>query len=179
MPFPDGFAGNAMKYAASKIAAHQATRDFLAANSPHYTVVTFHPTFVLGDSLIQEKAADIDGMNGLFWLSLMSEKPKIANSWVHVRDVANAHVKALDTETKSGTEFLLSRPSISWEDVASFVKTKYPALGCQLQGPFEGGWAVDTPAADNILGVKWRSEKAIIEDVVNQQLSLRAKDSVN
>ncbi|KAJ5166299.1 dihydroflavonal-4-reductase [Penicillium canariense] len=177
MDFPEGFVGEVLKYSASKILAHQATRDFLAANSPHYSVITLHPVFVLGDSMIQQTASELDSINGLFWKSLFTEKPQLSSTWVHVRDVADAHVKVLETDVKSGTEFILSRPATSWEEVASFVKSKYPALGCQLQPPFESGWTVETTGAEQNLGIKWRSEWEIVEDVVNQQLALQAKAS--
>ncbi|KAF5857379.1 hypothetical protein ETB97_005914 [Aspergillus alliaceus] len=178
MDFPEGFTGLAMKYSASKILAHEATRTFLKNKKPHYTVITFHPTFVLGDSLVQKTAHDIGGMNALFWNSIESEKPKIANVWVHVRDVAHAHAKALETNIENGTEFLLSRPAVSWEYVVSFIKAKYPALDCKLEPPFERSWTVDTTVADQILGLKWRSEEDMIEDVINQQLALGAKASI-
>ncbi|RAK98763.1 NAD(P)-binding protein [Aspergillus ibericus CBS 121593] len=175
MPFPEGFAGHALKYAASKVLAHQATRSFLKDNRPHYTLVTLHPTFVLGHSLIQKAPEDISGMNALFWASITSGKTRIANAWVHVSDVADAHVKVLETDIKGGTEFILSRPSISWEQVAKFIKSNYPAVDCKLEPPFEGNWKIDTTAADRILGIQWRSEEKIIEDVIDQQLGLMAK----
>ncbi|KAB8233364.1 uncharacterized protein BDW43DRAFT_311088 [Aspergillus alliaceus] len=178
MDFPEGFTGLAMKYSASKILAHEATRTFLKNKKPHYTLITFHPTFVLGDSLVQKTAHDIGGMNALFWNSIESEKPKIANVWVHVRDVAHAHAKALETNIENGTEFLLSRPAVSWEHVVSFIKANYPALDCKLEPPFERSWTVDTTVADQILGLKWRSEEDMIEDVINQQLALGAKASI-
>ncbi|RAH42214.1 uncharacterized protein BO95DRAFT_504683 [Aspergillus brunneoviolaceus CBS 621.78] len=53
MEFSEWFAGHGVKYSASKILAHQATRNFLTDFQPHYTLITFHPTFVLGDSLVQ------------------------------------------------------------------------------------------------------------------------------
>ncbi|KAJ5725285.1 dihydroflavonal-4-reductase [Penicillium malachiteum] len=175
--FPEGFSGHALKYSASKIKAHEATRDFLVNNTPHYNLITFHPVFVLGDSLIQQSAEDLGGMNGIFWMSLFSEKPQLANAWVHVRDVADAHVKALEIDIETGKEFILSRPVVSWDEAVSYVKEKYPALGCKLQGPFQGGWTVDTTAADQTFGPKWRSESTIIDDIVNQQLGFRAKAS--
>ncbi|KAJ5888649.1 dihydroflavonal-4-reductase [Penicillium taxi] len=175
--FPDGFIGGAVKYTASKILAHQATRDFLKNNNPQYKLITIHPVFVMGHSLIQDTDKDIGGMNAMLWLSLFSEKPAIGNAWVDVHDVAEAHIKALTADLKSGTEILLST-SAPWGDVASYVKEKYPSLGCKLQPPFEGGWDVETPTADKILGLKWRSYQSIIDDVVNQQLSLKAKSSV-
>lgn len=174
MEFPEGFIGHALKYSASKIQAHQATRTFLKNHSPHFDVVTLHPTFVLGESLIQTSADEIGGMNTLFWASLFAEKPRIANAWVHVRDVADAHIRVLETDVASGQEFILSRPVISWEDVMSYVNQKYPDLGCKLHPPFKGGWAVDTTAADSILGIEWRSEHAIIDEIVKQQLSFRS-----
>ncbi|KAJ5614607.1 dihydroflavonal-4-reductase [Penicillium herquei] len=175
--FPEGFAGHALKYSASKIKAHEATRDFLVNNTPHYNLITFHPVFVLGDSMIQQGVEDPSGMNGLFWMSMFSEKPQMANAWVHVLDVADAHVKALETDIETGKEFILSRPVVSWDEAAAYVNEKYPALGCKLQGPFQGGWTVDTTAADQTFGLKWRSESAIIDDVVKQQLGFRAQAS--
>ncbi len=171
MPFPDGAAGQALRYSVSKIKAHQATRDFIKQNNPHYILITLHPTFVLGDSLVQETATDIDGVNGWFWQSLFSEKPLISTSWVHVRDVADAHIKALEVEVESGKEFLLAALAFPWEDAINFIKSHYPSLNVKLEPPFEGEWNIDASAAEQILGLKWRSKEATIKDVIDQQLS--------
>lgn len=174
MSFPDNFTGHGMKYAASKILAHQATREFLSQNKLHYTLLTFHPTFVLGDSFIQDSAESIDGINGLFWKSLFSEKPLMAaGAWVHVRDIADAHVKALENSTESGTEFLLSGPVMSWDEAIKFVNEKYPTLGVKLEPPFAKGWEIDVSTADRILQLKWRSPETTIQDLIDQQLSFR------
>ncbi|KAF2177141.1 hypothetical protein K469DRAFT_733055 [Zopfia rhizophila CBS 207.26] len=69
----------------------------------------------------------IGGINTLFWMSVFSEKSKIPDVWVHVRDVADAHLNAFDVIVQTGTEFIL--PSI---------KINYPSLGCKLEPPFEG-----------------------------------------
>ncbi|TPR04887.1 Alpha/beta hydrolase family protein [Aspergillus niger] len=151
MSFPDDFSGHALKYAASKVLAHQATRP----------------------SMIQKTPEEISGMNALFWLSVTSGQTRIANAWVHVYDVADAHIKVLEKDIQSGTEFILSRPAVSWEHAADFIKEKYPAVECKLEPPFEGHWALDTTTADRILGMRWRSEEQIIGDVVEQQLGLR------
>lgn len=177
MAFPDGFIGHGLKYSASKILAHQATREFLKKNRPNYILITFHPTFVLGESLVQQSAEDIDGINALFWQSLFSEKPRIPTAWVHVQDVADAHVKTLEVPVESGKEFLLSAPTFPWEEAADFVKTQYPALGCKLEPPFEGRWRVDTTAADQALGLKWQSKETMIRDVIGKQLAFRAKSA--
>lgn len=162
-----------MKYSASKVLAHQATRDFLKQFSPQYTLLTFHPTFVLGDSLIQRSAADIDGMNAFFWSSLFQEKPDLKNAWVHVRDVAESHIKALSASVETGTELILSAPPVSWDQAAELIKRSYPQLGCKIQSPVEGRWTVDTSSADRMLKVTWRSMETIVKDVIDQQLGFR------
>jgi len=178
MTFPEGFSGHGMKYAASKILAHQATRDFLGKNNPHYNLTTFHPTFVLGYSLIQKTPESIDGINGLFWKSLFSKKPMVPQGgWVHVLDIADAHVKSLEASTESGTEFLLSGPNLSWDDAVKFIKNIYPRLGCKLEPPFEKGWVVDVTKANQVLKLKWRSQETVIQDVINQQLAFLEEGS--
>ncbi|KAJ5248827.1 NAD(P)-binding protein [Penicillium chermesinum] len=177
VPFPAGPEGYGKKYHASKILSHQATRDWLSANNPHFAVLTLHPVFVLGDSLIQETADQIGGINAWLWDSAITGTPRLGNIWVHVRDVADAHVKALEKDIPSGTEFILSAPGISWDKAASFIKEKFPEVESKLEPPINFNWSVETKAADELLGMKWRSQETILEDVFNQQLFLQGKRS--
>ncbi|KAK2594030.1 hypothetical protein QQS21_008249 [Conoideocrella luteorostrata] len=172
MQFPEGMQGRGIKYAGSKILAHQATRDWLAANQPSFVVNTLHAGFVLGDSLIQTSPENIDAINGLFWQSLFSTTPLVPAAWVHVRDVADAHIKAIRSVTASGQEFLLSQPASTWNGAVDFVKKTYPDLGCTLAPPFQGQWTADVTAAENILKLNFRSLETIITDVVDQQRRL-------
>lgn len=123
--------------------------------------------------MIQTAPEDIDGINARFWDSLHSGKPTIPNAWVDVRDVAEAHLFALNTEIVSGTEFILSAPAGSWERVGELVRRKFPSVACNLKGPIEGGWTVDTTAAERILGMQWRGQDEMVEAVLGQQLMLR------
>ncbi|KAE9369037.1 NAD(P)-binding protein [Stipitochalara longipes BDJ] len=174
MALPEGPAGHALRYSASKILAHQATRDFLKKRNPKYTLITFHPTLVLGHSLTQD-SGDISGSNGMVWQPLFSEKPTAPAGWVHVRDVADAHIKALKADIETGMEFLLSgsKPASPWEEIVSFVKSQYPGLGWKLRPPFEGGWEVDVSRAEQVLQIDWRSKEDMVRDIVEQQLSFR------
>ncbi|KAJ5115712.1 NAD(P)-binding protein [Penicillium angulare] len=177
MKFGEGFAGHGIRYAVSKIKAHQATRDFLKTENPHYKIFTLHPSFVLGDDLNQKTAAGLTGMNKFFYNSFISEQPLIGNVWVHVRDVADAHVKALQADAPSGTEFSISHPANSWEEAGKYVQNNYPSVGSKLQPPFVSDWEVHPIAAEQILGIKWRSPETIIDSVFNQQLGLQAQEA--
>ncbi|KAJ5819731.1 dihydroflavonal-4-reductase [Penicillium riverlandense] len=174
--YPDDPYGGFQKYSTSKIVAHQATRDFLKNEKPHYNLITVHPSYVMGESLIQQTAEQLGGVNGMFWMSLQSKLPLFGMAWVHVRDIADAHVKLLQTDLPTGTEIILCGPVIAWEDVISFVRSKYPDLPVNLEPPVNPGkWIVNQEIAEKNLGIQWRSMETIVQEVVNQQLALQSK----
>jgi hypothetical protein len=172
MSFPDGLAGHVVKYQASKIAAHKASIDFMESEKPKFLLVTIHPVFVLGNSLIQQSAGEIDGMNAWFWGSLQSGGPPFPSTCVHVLDVADAHVNALTiSETQKVSSFLLAGPAFEWSDVADFVKKNYRQIDVKLKAavvPF----MANASHAEDVLGLKWRTMEQQIRDIVDQQLFL-------
>jgi len=171
MEFPGGPEGSGAMYQASKILAHQATHAFNKTHKPHYTLVTLHPSFVLGRSLVQHSAEEIDGINAFLWQSLQLETPFFPPAWVHVKDVAEAHLKVLELDIASGEEFVLSGHPFTWDDVATFVREKYPEVNTKLQGPFDPSITVDSSKAQKTLGFKWRTMEDMLVDVIEQQLS--------
>lgn len=148
--FPPGPAGQMVKYCASKIVAHQATRNFVKERKPDYTLITLHPTYVMGHDITRETAQGVGGINALLCKSLASEKPLLGTSWVHVQDVADAHVKALHVNVEHGKEFLLSSPSFPWEDAIEYIRENFPGLEVKLVPPFRGKWKVDVTGAETV-----------------------------
>jgi len=176
MTWPEGFAGHGAKYQASKILAHQATIAWMEENNPDFSLVTLHPTFVMGHSLIQTSAADIGGINGLFWSTLQAEKPQFPPMVVNVRDVADAHLRAATVGTGERTmEFLLSGCETSWDHVLSFVKSDFPEVEVGWTPPFAEASKVDTSRAEKVLGMKWRSTEEIFGSMILQQLAFLKK----
>ena len=120
--FPEGRAGHSQKYQASKILAHLATGDWAAKHKPNFQLVTFHPSFVIGHDLAQTDG-EPRGPNGLLLLSLASQKPIIPSYFVHVLDVAEAYVRAVDAAfDKQPATVLLTGKPVSWDDIGAFVK---------------------------------------------------------
>jgi len=182
MEFPeDPMASGGMKYHASKILAHRATLEWVAANKPHFVVVTLHPSFVIGRNLNQTSPDGVDGTNAMLWGSLYSETPIIPALGVDVRDVARAHVRALDAkfEGKNGVqEFIISateKEGWSWTNIVKFVKKKYPSFGTKLEGPFVASPSIETSRAEEILGLKWKTMEDTIADFLDHQVELRAQ----
>ncbi|KAK6209807.1 NAD dependent epimerase/dehydratase [Colletotrichum tabaci] len=182
MEFPSDPRANAgFKYHASKILAHRAVLEWVPKNQPGFSVVTLHPSFVFGRNLHQKSHDQIDGTNAMLWESLFSEKPLVPMATVDVRDVALAHLKALDLEIKEKAtvqEFLLSAPKATgweWERVASFVREKYPALDIKLKGPFDEPPTVEAKRAAELLGIHWRSMEDTISSFLDQQVELKSQ----
>ncbi len=174
-------ASGGMKYHASKLLAHRATLEWVAKNKPHFVVVTLHPSFVFGRNLSQTSPEGIDGTNAMLWGCLYSENPFIAASGVDVRDVALAHVRALEArfeEKNEVQEFLLSageEDGWSWAKIAEFVRRKYPELGIKLKGPFDAPPLVETRRAEEVLSLKWRKMEDTISSFLDHQLELKAQ----
>ena len=110
------------RYYNSKSAATNYVDDFAKTHDPHFSIVNLMPAWVLGPAeLARNKAEAFQGSNGVLgWLfsdvSLAphyglaegEEAPWLA-AVVHVEDVVESHVKALDVEKVPGSyrNFLL------------------------------------------------------------------------
>lgn len=174
-------ASGGQKYHVSKILAHRGTLEWVRTNKPSFGLVTLHPSFVFGRNITQTSAEGLDGTNAMLWGCLHSPKPFIPLSAVDVRDVALAHLKALEVKTEAGEgveEFLLSagpKDHWTWGQVAEFVRSKYPALDFKLEGPFEEPPEVNTNRAETVLGIKWKSMEDTVASFLDQQVELRAQ----
>ncbi|EAW12150.1 putative 3-beta hydroxysteroid dehydrogenase/isomerase [Aspergillus clavatus NRRL 1] len=161
-------------YHASKLLANNASWDFKKTENPHFSLVTLHPAFVYGHNHTQTRAEDIGGTNGMLFGTIMTGTPSGNITAVHVQDVAEAQIKALNDAVPDGSRFLLAGPKASWSDVARIVKRDYPSLGAKIAEGIPGAsYALDTSEAEKVLGMKWRSLDQMVKDVVEQQVGLR------
>ncbi|KAL3459548.1 hypothetical protein BJX64DRAFT_291214 [Aspergillus heterothallicus] len=166
------------QYHASKLASYKAILDFQASQNPSFEIVTIHPVYVFGRSLIQKTAAQLGGTNGMLFQALMTETNAFGHYLgVHVDDVAVAHVRALtvDTVTKGAVQaYLLSAPKRSWSEVYEFVKGEFPELPIQLEPVDRSDYAADAGKASRELGIEFKGMEVQVAEVVRQQLELRA-----
>lgn len=136
--------------------------------------MTLHPAFVYGHSHTQTRAEDIGSTNGMLFGTIMTGTPSGSITAIHVQDVAEAQIKALDDSVPDGSRFLLAGPKASWSDVARIVQRDYPSLGAKITESIPGtSFPVDTSEAEKVLGMKWRPLDQMVKDVVEQQVGLR------
>lgn len=69
------------QYHASKLAAHKETMDLAKEDHHHFDIVTLHPVFVFGHSLIQKPADDLSGSPGMLSSHSCRIDHSQANSW--------------------------------------------------------------------------------------------------
>ncbi|KZL76635.1 nad dependent epimerase dehydratase [Colletotrichum incanum] len=166
---------------ASKVLAHRAVLEWVPKYEPNFSVITLHPSFVFGRNLTQTSADGIDGTNSMLWESFFSEKPTLLMASVDVRDVALAHLIALDVDVNGQSivqEFVLSTPEAAgwkWERVVQFVEERYPDLKIRLKGPFDETTKMDTKRATELLGIRWRNMEETISSFVDHQVELKSQ----
>jgi nucleoside-diphosphate-sugar epimerase len=165
------------QYHASKLAAHKAALYFISSTNPSFDTITIHPVFVFGSRLVQETADGLDGSSGNLFQSLFAETPSFGQFLgVHVDDVAEAHVKALDEGVKGFRSYLLSAKRRSWADVRDFVRERYPGVEFGLKGVDSVDsvdYTVDAGRAERELGLRFKGLEEMVGDVVDQQWELR------
>ncbi|OJD31163.1 nad dependent epimerase dehydratase family protein [Diplodia corticola] len=164
-------------YRASKLLAAKAAREFFVQQKPHYAIVSLHPTFIFGHHILQTSSEDMSGSRAMLWASLKGPDQRIPIlNHVHVTDVAQAHIKALDPRVTGYQKFILSaEPGFpDWEEVLQFVKQEYPNEQWS-NAPSPGKRNINVSKAERVLGMDWIGWRQQVIDTVEPQLELIKK----
>ncbi|GFF81589.1 putative uncharacterized oxidoreductase C513.07 [Aspergillus lentulus] len=90
---------------------------------------------------------------------------------VHIDDVVEAHLKALDAAILDGSPYPLSGQGRTWRDLADVVQQLYPEPGANLIPDIKEEFlSTDSTKAQAELGMRWRSWDQMLRDVVDRQL---------
>lgn len=90
---------------------------------------------------------------------------------VGVKNVAEAHVRALDDKIKS-TSYLVSGKRFTWKDVVDVVEKYYPDFKIKVESTTDVEVPLtDTSRAEKDLGIKWTEPADLIREVLDQQLA--------
>jgi dihydroflavonol-4-reductase len=115
---PDTYA-----YVRSKTIAERASRDWMAAHGAGMEFATINPGMVLGPVLGRDFSTSLEAVKKLLEGS-MPGLPRLGFPLVDVRDVADAHVKALTQPGIDGERFLVAGPFLWLEDIARVLKAR-------------------------------------------------------
>ncbi len=119
---------NVPPYHRSKTVAEKASREWVADNAPDMEFCSINPVAVLGPVANDDVSTSIELV-----LKLMTGEipalPQVGFGIVDVRDVAKAHVTALDApaEKVKGERFALSDRFLWMRDIAEILRVRVPA----------------------------------------------------
>jgi len=167
-------------YRASKKFAELAAWEFVEKEKPNFTLATMNPPLVLGP--IVHYLNSLDALNtsnqrvrNLIQGKCKDEIPDTGTFiFVDVRDLALAHVKAMETPAAAGKRFFIVAGYFSNKEIAEIIRKNFPEYHDQLPTPEtkggdypEGGvYKFDNSRAEKILGLKWTTlEESIIDTV--------------
>ncbi|KHN97072.1 NAD(P)-binding domain protein [Metarhizium album ARSEF 1941] len=169
-------------YRASKAAAEKAAWDFMSERKPAFDLVSLCPTMVFGPFLPGSKPNTIEDVNtsNLMVWSVVSAgnnrpvPPTKGPCWVDVRDVAEAHVKALLVPEAGGGRYMLCQSvycNQELADVSRKVTSRYLdkiPVGEPGKRESHTHFGVDVSDTERVLGLKWRGLEDCLGDLVPQ-----------
>lgn len=168
----------ATAYRASKTFAEKAAWDFVEKQKPNFQLFTLCPPLVFGPVIHYLNSLDAVNTSNARMRDLMQGKmkEKLAPTgtfiWVDVRDLAMAHVKAIELPRAAGHRFFVTAGYMSNKDIAECMRRNFPELRSQLPPENSEGdmpkniFKYDNSRSVDILGLKYRPLNECVEDTV-------------
>lgn len=131
-------------YRRSKVLAEQAAWAFMA-DHPETELVTLLSASVLGPALSPDALSTLEILRRMLTGALPA-LPNVMLQVVDVRDVAAAHLRAMDVPEAAGRRFLLSGELMSLRDVADVLRREVPELSGRISRIPAPDWTVRAAA---------------------------------
>ncbi len=179
---------NISNYSKSKTLAEKAAWEFLKEEGNPFDFAVINPALVIGPSL----SSDLGVTNSAIEMVVTGKMPfaiPIQFGFVDVRDVATAHILAMQTDASNGERFALAERDLWYKDIAKILKDNgfdkapkiaVPVWVAKILGNFNKQLKVASPflgrvrsvvkatKAKDILGWKPRSSEESIIEIANQ-----------
>lgn len=112
-------------YTRSKVIAEKAAWDYINGDGKGLELATINPSAVLGPVLSGDFSASVELLTQLLGGGLPAT-PRIGFQLVDVRDVAAAHVAAMETPEAAGERFITASDYYWFGDIASVLREEFP-----------------------------------------------------
>lgn len=176
-------------YRASKTAAERAAWAYVRDRRPAFDLVSLCPAMVFGPVLHRPTSpAELNTSNGLVWAALSAGRsgpvpPTRGPVWVDVRDVASAHVGALEVADAGGRRFLLAAGVYCNQELVDLGRKLFGGSKIGERIPIGrpglresgGHFGVDASDAERVLGLRFRSLESCLADLVPQLFEIEGE----
>lgn len=172
--------GPAVSYCVAKTLAERRAWDFIAKEKPNFDLTTVNPPLVFGP--VVSHFASVNSMNTsnepLLDLVRGKWRHEIPDAgpldiWIDVRDVAAAHIAAMDRSEAGGKRLLPVGGRFSNAKIANIVRENVPQFKDRVLGPevkgsesksIENVFTYNNDMTNKILGIKWTTlDRSIID----------------
>ncbi|KAJ5725567.1 uncharacterized protein N7483_006924 [Penicillium malachiteum] len=177
---------HAKVYRASKTFAEKAAWDFIEQEKPNFNIATICPPLVLGPVVHYLNSLDAINTSNQRIRDMIQGKFKDGLSptgifiWVDVRDVALAHVRAIEVAEAGGKRFFVVAGYYSNKQVVDAIRETHPQLETKLPSTdvpddFPSDiYEIDNSRSREILGLKYRHLKDTVSTTVESLLEVGA-----
>ncbi|KKY21505.1 putative ketoreductase [Phaeomoniella chlamydospora] len=177
--YEDGINDRSQTYRASKTLAEKAAWEFIEREKPSFTISTINPPMVYGPIVHYLNNLDSINTSNARFVSLIRGEwktglpPSATNIWVDVRDLALAHVRAIEVPEAAGKRFFVTAGPYSNKDIADIVKKNFPEYADKLPAEYKADYpdpmfAIDNARSKDILGLSYTAlEKTVVDTITS------------
>lgn len=128
----EGIEARGKSYRASKTLAERAAWSFMEEEKPGFSLATICPPYVFGPPIhAPESQAALKALNAYFAMLMHGGwKEKLPPTgtwlWVDVRDIALAHVRAMEVPEAAEKRFFITAGHFDMKEVAEIAKKRFP-----------------------------------------------------
>ena len=163
-------------YRGSKKFAELEVWNYLESEKPRFDVVTLCPPMTFGPIVHPvDKIEDLNESNAQLWKIAVGETPLPVTRvpcWIDVRDLAVAHVEALLRPEAGNKRYTTASPEhFSYGLAAKIMLEEFSWANGKVSGEkqeIDQSYGLDGETATRDLGVKYRSFKATVVDLISQ-----------
>ena len=166
-------------YIGSKTFAEKAAIEFVEKENPHFTVSTVHPVLVFGPQAFDLEAKGELNITNTFISGLLklkasegAELPKAEGRFIDVRDVATAHLIAVEKPT-NGLRVLVRSGGYTNQKLLNILNKNFPELNLIKGSPTEnlgGDDSIDDVKSREYLGLNYIGLEKTVVDTIKQYL---------
>ncbi|KAL3446358.1 hypothetical protein BJX65DRAFT_296372 [Aspergillus insuetus] len=178
----EAVADRSLAYRGSKAFAEKAAWEFMQKETPGFDLATINPPLVYGPVVHNlENLSSLNTSNQRIRDFVQGKQtgdelpPTGTFLWVDVRDLALAHVRALEVPAAGGHRFFTTAGHCSHKRIVDAIRETYPELSFRLpKNPIDDFpddcYGYNNAKVRNILGIEFRSLQQGIRDTVSSLL---------
>jgi len=169
-------------YLGSKTFAEKAAWDFVRDEKPCFTMTTMNPPMVYGPVIHSLSSIDAINTSNARFVSLLKGSPStpcpatVNYLFIDVRDLALAHVLALEKPGTENQRFFVTAGNYSNAEIAQVIGEEYPEFRDRMpvgealkpgERPATGVNGYDNRKSVEVLGLQYRSLKESVRGVID------------